>query len=401
MSWPKLWFILNPKANSVKKIIFASGFHGGKITHGGTKRTAQLIELFQNNGFDVTFVEFPSYDRKLKLKRAYWLSLFNIKAACALISKLKLSFFKITTSPFFFIFLMYQYRFFVEFIRDQKKDNEVVLVWEYTLSLYYVIPIASKHMEVPCIAVPQNLESLVKGSVSAVSRKQSPDWFLEEIDILKTCDAVFVMSKEEVWLLKIFGMATFYLPYFPSKELAKTFEEVALLRMSKGKEIEVKNFVVLIGSASNILTRIGMEEVIAWFESFHQYDIPTLYIMGFGTDVLKKTIKDKEKIKLIGEVDDGTLTNFLSEAKAIIVHQKSSSGALTRLPDFFNAGIPVLASPESIRGGYENQQGLHVFETPQELLTFLLSKHLIAPEGYIQQGYYSKYFVDFLNAKTV
>ena len=98
-------------------------------------------------------------------------------------------------------------------IYDKYNGKYVTFLWENTQDLpsLYMMKAAGAKI----IAYPHNLESLVPTQVDLTTHKQSPYWLYEEVKRLKLCDEVYTISKEETWLLQLFGINAKYFPYYP------------------------------------------------------------------------------------------------------------------------------------------------------------------------------------------
>jgi hypothetical protein len=67
-----------------------------------------------------------------------------------------------------------------------------------------------------------------------------------------------------------------------------------------------------------------------------------------------------ENVKILGTVDDETLKDLLVRCKALIVSQKPSGGALTKLQEMRIAGVPVIGNKLSFRS-YSNVAGFYPY----------------------------------------
>ncbi|NJL11155.1 MAG: glycosyltransferase family 4 protein [Calothrix sp. SM1_7_51] len=196
--------------------------------------------------------------------------------------------------------------------------------------------------------------------------------FKYEITNLAKADKIFSISREEQWLLKLYGIDNDFLPYYPPKEILNF-----LLDVRKARKISEKKRFLIIGTANNNPTIQGMIEQIQWLTSIKKEANFEIDIAGYGTEKLKEYCCDST-INIIGSVDSKELHNLLVNAKAVLVHQKMGTGALTRIPETIIAGIPVIANSSACRSAF-NYSGVYCYEDKSELLN-LICKKLDIPE---------------------
>jgi hypothetical protein len=244
-----------------------------------------------------------------------------------------------------------------------------LLLWEETSN--YLIPCVAKEAMFKIIAVPQNLESLVIGNVNSFTQKGLPENFENEVEYLSKADAVFCISREEQWLLKLRGINADFLPYYPPKLIFLNLLKIRELRSS----LQSKNFLIL-GTAANPPTLIGMIEQIWWLNQIKKEVDFQVDIAGYGTEQLKEYC-DHPTFTLHGTVDSSKLNHLLSNAKAVLVHQKAGVGALTRIPEMLVAGVPVIANGNACRSAF-NYSGVYYYDSQTELAD-LMSKQLNSP----------------------
>lgn len=178
---------------------------------------------------------------------------------------------------------------------------------------------------------------MVKGQKSSLSGKKSPFWFEEEISWLSKCDAVFTISREENWLLRIFGINSFFYHTIQITKKKNSFYPLE----KREKKINVREkIILLLGSAANFPTNMGIRQLIGfWLNSKEKLSNIHLHIAGYGTEVFYEEIKDVSSIFLHGSVSEEKLDDLLTNASVAIINQKVSSGALTKIPEYLLAGI--------------------------------------------------------------
>jgi hypothetical protein len=325
--------------------------------HGGEKRTAQLNELYKNAGIQQVDYQPENLSNNIRV-----FSIFNsLIAICSIYTPWQFG----STRAFFRFWksIILQYGSLLRYFNNEEK----VFVWESTKDIYYFLPFFAKKYKKKVIALPHNLESLVPGQVSVLTGKSAPSEFSKEIKVLKKCDAVFTISHEEALLLKLFKINSYYLPYYPPTET-----EQFLLNIRKQRQMRQPNKItqiLLLGSAINPPTRIGMESRINFFKQNSHENIK-LSIAGYGTEQLLTLIGDTKQFKFLGELTVGQLEKEFISTDAVLIHQPASSGALSRIIELLIAGIPVLANEDSARN-YTGYDGITIYYNDKQLYDLL------------------------------
>jgi len=329
--------------------------------HGGEKRTAQLAEILSDNKIECIY---PKYEDK-------W-SIASIVKIIITIGGI-FGFFRLKSIRSFLKFLISfatQISSLDKFIQQEGK----LLIWESTKDIYYYLPNWAKKNNKKVIALPHNLESLVPAQKSMLTGKLSPNGFEFEINVLKRCDAVFAISREETLMLKLFGINAFYLPYYPTREVEQYLLSIRKMREKRAEN--QKKQILLMGSAMNPPTRLGMESRIRFFEK-NKTENTVLRVGGFGTELLRSKITDFTQINMLGELSKEQLETELINSDALLIHQPPTTGALTRIIEMLIAGIPVLVNDDSARS-YWGCDGLIVYENDEQLIDFL-SRDFVLP----------------------
>ena len=252
-----------------------------------------------------------------------------------------------------------------------------LILWESTRMEYsYVVPFF-KSRKLKIIALPHNIESLVPGLRSGLTNKLSPYWLSEEISLLKACDFVFAISREDTLLLKQLSVKAEYLPYYPTDITLEYLLKIREERVRKSRGIRRKS-ILMLGSAINYPTKEGMKDRINFFREHREicYD---LTIAGYGTDQLKYLLNGEENIKIQGEVTDKLLRELMIETDLLLIHQPPTSGALTRIIESLIAGIPVTANFVSSRNYYD-MNGLYTYNDDDQLINYLQKNDFTMPQ---------------------
>lgn len=327
------------------KILYHRIFRPNPLGHGGEKRAAQLQELYDSAGVEVS--EFLLGKDKL--------TLLAVLKSVVVIFK----------SQGFILPALKKYLLYVRSVAWNIISFEHYLasplslfVWESTRDFFYFLPYMAKNKRKRIIAFPHNIESLVPGVVSLVTNKKSPTGFYKEVEVLKSCDAVFTISREEQWLLSLFGVKSYYLPYYPPLQV---FNNLLLVRQRRESR-QRTNKVLMLGSALNAPTMKGMLQMVEFWKTMP--DTIELRVAGYGTSKLLSS--HSNNVEIVGELDQEQLDNEMVSADCLIVHQPPTTGALTRIVEFLIAGIPVLTNPASARS-YWGYDGLYVYDSIENL----------------------------------
>lgn len=244
-----------------------------------------------------------------------------------------------------------------------------VLLWEATEK--QVVAHLAKKSGFKLLATPHNLESLVVSLGGVGTLKSISKRLQNEIKHLARADAVFCISREEQWLLNLFGVRADYLPYYPPQHIVSELLEVRAARSRS----EQKRFLIL-GTAWNPPTFLGMVKQIESLREIRQEAEFEVDIAGFGTEKLKPYC-DHPGFFLHGSVEPQQLNGLLTNARALLIFQQAGVGALTRIPEMLIAGIPVIANGNACRSAHD-YPGLYPYESNREL-TKLISTNFETP----------------------
>jgi hypothetical protein len=241
-----------------------------------------------------------------------------------------------------------------------------VLIWDGTQSRFAYIPFLAREAGVKVIGLPHNLESLVPESHSFFTGSPAPNWLAEEIQSLAACDAVFTISREDQWLLRLHGIPAGYLPYHPPSEVEDFLQKICLDRQNAISDSEI----LLLGTAANPPTHAGMLDCLKFFTK-NRHLFKRLHVVGYGTELLQNLVEQIDGVTLYGAVSNNFLRDLLLKVRAAVVHQSPTSGALTRISELLLAGVPVLADTNASRNFF-NIPGVHIYENNTQLAELLV-----------------------------
>ena len=343
--------------NLKTKVLRHSHFSPDAWGDGGSKRTAQISEILARYVVEEEFYE-PDITEIFQKKYAVLegLKLLNQHKIQSSLNKTAL-----TQLGFNY----YKRQKTMEFY----KATQHLLLWESSRQQNYLMSYAAKDMGIKVIGLPHNLESLVAGQKSDFTGKMAPYWFEEELQSLRQCDSIFTISREEQYLLKLFGLKAEFLPYYPTSEVTEF-----LLKIRQRRETEKKEkIVLLLGTAGNKPTFDGMLNRINFFHKHLKNKGLKLIVAGYLTENLATHLPGKDQIFLEGTVSNEKLSELMSTCSFCWIHQNISTGSLTKIPELMIAGVPVLLNSDAARN-FHNLPGIRVYEHDEDCADLLLSE---------------------------
>lgn len=246
-----------------------------------------------------------------------------------------------------------------------------LLLWQISHRNNLSLPFIARHYGYKVVAAPQNLEALVPTGAKFPSARL-PELTAEAV-ALRSCDAVTTIAREESWLLAALGVAAPWLPYQPAAPLRKTLLAVRSQRLATPGADRW----LMLGTADNVPTRLGMERVIEMLKASAAGRAIPLDVAGRGTESLRPLVANTA-CRVLGSLEAGTLQELWSAARGLLVHQTSGAGALTRIRDALWAALPVIANEVAARS-YNRAEGVTCYASPTGLLKLLQSQPEIPP----------------------
>jgi hypothetical protein len=245
-----------------------------------------------------------------------------------------------------------------------KKKRPIIdyFVTDDTLTSNSIIIVIAKYAGIKTVVYPHNLESLVPTQISPFTGKKSPDWFREEVNLLKISDTVHVISREEQWILKCLGLNDVRFLEYKSQ-----LEDAFVNSVITERSISIKNNFLILGTAYNPPTKIGMEKLIEFLDS--QSLDSQISVIGGGTEELFSKVKNS-KIKILGFLPDDEIINYYKTAKACLIYQIPTSGALTKIPELLRMNIPVITNEMGNRS-YWNLNSIYTYNNFEELIKIM------------------------------
>lgn len=327
------------------QVLRHSHFSSDAWGDGGSKRTAQITEILADAGINQEFYD-PDLTRIFGKKFA---AIEGIRLLRQHGIKSKLTKTALTQLGFNYY---KREKTFAEYAKIHR-----LLLWESSRQQNYLMSYAARDNGFKVIALPHNLESLVRGQNSEFSGKPAPWWFDEELQSLQQCQAVFTISREEQYLLKLFGLDAGFLPYYPP---AAVREYLLKIRENR-REHSGRNLFFLMGTAGNKPTFDGMLDRIRFFHSEVRMPGAELHVAGYLTESLAGHLPSDSRIMLHGSLSNEKMARMLTECRFCWIHQEISTGSLTKIPELMMAGVPVLINSEAARN-FHNIAGVRVYD---------------------------------------
>ncbi len=335
----------NPEA---KRRVFWS-FSKGTLQNGGDHRSAQICELLAKGGDKVEVIE-----RSKPARRSITLIWYTV---------LRLLMFLQLPSRFPRGWGVFAADF--QTFRQQLAPQGPIecLIFEATTE-HKTCEILKRNTK-RLIIVPQNLESL--GAQRTTEITTNLERLKNEIAGYATADDIFTISEDERWMLQLFGIDAKCLPYYPPQDVRTRLERI---RSTREALTSVEGFLVL-GTMGNPPTREGILELIEWLCGYgDKCKLPKISIAGNLTDSLKSQKNLRPEIQILGRLTNDDLDGIRSSCRGIIVHQRVTTGSITRIPESLLAGIPVLANENAARG-YSQVPGVYQYRDREELISLL------------------------------
>lgn len=330
---------------------------------GGSKRTGQVSEILKDNAIDEEFYQ-PDITQIFQKKFA---ALEGIRLLSH--NKIQSSLTKNALTQLGFNYYKRQ-KTLAHYAQSFK-----LLLWESSRQQNYLMSYAAKDTGFKVIGIPHNLESLVAGQVSDFTGKSAPYWFEEELQSLRQCDAIFTISREEQYLLKLFGLHAEFLPYYPQKEVVDFLKLIRAKRNTEAKS----GVILLMGTAGNKPTFDGMLDRIKFFHKNLKNSGLKLVVAGYLTENLQNHLPSNSDIVLHGTVSNEKLAKLMTECTFAWIHQNISTGSLTKIPELMIAGVPVLLNADAARN-FHNVKGVKVYEQAEDCIEAMKSE-LPIPEA--------------------
>lgn len=354
--------------------------------HGGERRTAQIEEIISSMDIPSVTISNAMRSKVKPWHLSAMFSSFTMTVGFLARNKIRVPLRALLGKA-------YRGTAVVMALRNQVNFGTPVFLWESPKVEDVLNPLLMKRRHYKIVGFCHNMESLVPTQSSGLSGKKAPDWLNEELAALRICDVVFTSSKEEALLLRLFRVNARYFPYFPTRPVVEWLAEIRELRRSVPRGNRARK-ILMLGSALNPPTRTGMLDRIQFF-SANPIDWIELHVAGFGTELLQLPESQTGNLHIHGSLSNDGLKNLLVSVDAVLLHQPTTAGALTRIPEMNLAGVPVIANFNAARNFY-NLPGVHVYSDDNSLLALLKRTDLTEPTQGEDRAQYIHDFVETL-----
>jgi hypothetical protein len=257
-----------------------------------------------------------------------------------------------------------------EFYRKSVKEHRGtrLLLWETTYDT--LLPTFAKAAGFKVVALPHNLEALVSEKVFGDSGYDPASDLRSEIGRLRLADRVFLIAKEERWLLEAHRLTPFYLPFFPDPELERQCLGIRAQRSAQANTNgSIQGPLLVLGSGFNPATARGMRQQLTWLAAHAPKT--EVRVVGPSTNSVLTEFRS-DNVKLLGRVSREVLVTLLKTCSALLIHTYGGAGAVTRIPEALLAGIPVIANANAARDQHGNP-GVYEYETEDEFMALAAS----------------------------
>ncbi|MGK7894471.1 MAG: hypothetical protein AB4372_12800 [Xenococcus sp. (in: cyanobacteria)] len=232
------------------------------------------------------------------------------------------------------------------------------IIWETTGET--ITPQIKKKYQVPLIALPHNIESFFMIHFKNRNSHKLFDYLKQELKGLKTADFVFAVSVEEQIFLRNYGIEAEYLPYYPGQRLIDIYSDIR-----QARKISQKQSFLILGSAKNHANVEGFLQLTDWINNFVNDRYLEVKLVGNQTESLKDSL-NYPWLQICGTATETELKQYLTETRAVLIHQTKGLGVLTRIPEMLVAGIPIIANRIAARSA-THLPGVYIYDSPEEL----------------------------------
>jgi hypothetical protein len=165
-----------------------------------------------------------------------------------------------------------------------------------------------------------------------------------ELRVLARCTERLLISRVETGVVGGVGIRAQHYPYLPVGEVRR---RLCAIREKRREGVQERGLFLMVGNAIHLPTGRSLE----WFiENARLHGIPTgirIVVVGGGVEQMLPPGVTVPGLELRGWVKDEELDELLIQAQAALLPQQYGLGAVTRLPEYGCAGVPVIALPHA------------------------------------------------------
>lgn len=323
---------------------------------GGTNRTTQLEEFLRDrcNVSEIIDVDFASKTSLIQ----------RIKAVFVLLIKHK---FKIKASKWLIMWSAHSYCQYATCFRENLDASFFLLEEPPSFIAYH----AAKDFGLKIILGVHNLETMVSSyTEDFFLKKPYPFSLFREIEYIKKADLVLCISREEQWLLRSFNIESHYFPYTPPKKLNEYYQKIREQRLIQNN---IDSFYTIVSTIHNPATLKSLSVQLDELNQINkQITSFKVLLIGYGLEIHKIELEKKYSFLVVeGTVDSFRMEQILQYTKAVLIYQNEGVGAITKIPEYLIAGIPIIANTHAARSAY-NFEGLMAYDVSSELKDLIL-----------------------------
>jgi hypothetical protein len=224
----------------------------------------------------------------------------------------------------------------------QRAPRPALCVIEYT-GFADLLAINARH-GLPTLCCPQNLEALDTPMPAALLKGRRYSAALDlanEVGVLAQCAGRLFISQVETGLINGLGLASRYYPYIPVGEIREQFQRI---RRERAGRQPAPGLFLMLGSAPHASTGAAFEWFVRHARAGGLPPGVRLVVGGIGTEALRLPGETCPELEIRGWLQQDQLEALLSTVTAALIPQWTGFGALTRIPEFACAGIPIVVS---------------------------------------------------------
>lgn len=289
------------------------------VAHGGTKRSAQIRQIAESNGYETY---------KFEGLKKYTVKAFKspLKLAQSILVTFKHMRHDLTISGLFCMII-----YGVELLKILKYEKDIKFIVEVAAGKNLLLANFLRVRNVNYEVYPHNIEFLVPNQMQGYFKNLS-SVFRTELSIFKMATSIHAISDFDATIIKCLGLENVdVVPYTP---VGRYLEELIYVRNCRVNSI--KKEIMIIGSVSNPPTKKGLSELVWEIERCGK---KKYFLIGFGTECFKSL--ESDKLSILGTVTSEVLKEKMSTCTAILIKQPQTTGILTRMIEANIAGVPT------------------------------------------------------------
>lgn len=222
--------------------------------------------------------------------------------------------------------------------------------------LFSLLSVLCQKQNIPVVVAPHDIDAFTGNYFRHRAVWRNAAW---EFAVLSRASGAISISLEERWLLTNLGIPSTHLLPSPDPE---SVAFLAHIRSAREARTQFRGVLLLGRAACNKPLLNGMKEFISMWQSSAELTerFGPLWVAGFETEPLAPLCDGTRSI-FLGTISSQRYAELMAEVLACACHQSYGAGALTKIADDLNAGVPIVASQHAARS-YQRLLGLHILE---------------------------------------